>query len=450
MGNPTSHKIRASGAESNLHLPPGVDNIATLETSDRQAISHFDTVDLLRGFAVLAVVMVHIGVVETNGNVKLVPGLPPWAGLPLIWSGLTFFRVFFPISGFLITLISIRRFGSLTDIRPLRFYRIRFARIAPLLLLIMLILNCMHLAHVPGFVINTKRISLFYTNFAVLTFHVNWVMAWVGILPLGWSVMWSLSIEELFYFLFPLATFLLRWRAGKAVFFTILSILIAVGPFARTVITNNVRWHMWSYLGSMDGIAMGCLTALVVDHFAKRTPLNRHLLAWVQVPGAAAILGVLIWPYLGLMHRVGRGLAATQSQSGLEWSIVSYATCLILFGSVLGRDRSSRWSAPLRWLGSKSYEMYLTHEIVISAMAAVFLILRKPGGITGELVLSFAMFPMVVVVGWATARYFSEPMNAYLRRWKPAKTQALQPPSILVPTLVPAQTSQKAPVRIAG
>ena len=449
MGTPQFGRVLESEGQYDSHPPGSATPTAIQQIPDRPPISHFDTVDLLRGFAVLAVVMVHIGVVETNGNVNLVPGLPPWAGLPLIWSGLTFFRVFFPISGFLITIISIRRFGSLAGIKPLRFYQIRFARIAPLLLLILLILNCMHLAHVPGFVINTRRISLLYANFAVLTFHVNWVMSWVGILPLGWSVLWSLSIEELFYFLFPVATQLLRWRAGKVVFFTILSVLIAVGPFARTVITHNLRWHMWSYLGSMDGIAMGCLTALIVDHFSHRKPLTPRLLAWVQVPGAAAILGVLIWPYLGLMHRVGRGLSATQSQSGLEWSIVSYATCLILFGSVLGHDRGSRWGAPLRWLGSKSYEMYLTHEIVISVMATVFLMLRRPGGTAGEVMLSIAMFPITIVVGWATARFFSEPMNAYLRGWKPASAKALQKPSTPVSKQGSAQAPQKEPLRIA-
>lgn len=60
-------------------------------------------------------------------------------------------NVFFVVSGFLITLISIRRFGSLAQLRPGFFYRIRFARIASPLLLLLAVLSVMHLAGVPEF-----------------------------------------------------------------------------------------------------------------------------------------------------------------------------------------------------------------------------------------------------------------------------------------------------------
>ena len=41
--------------------------------------------------------------------------------------------------------------------------------------------------------------------------------------------------------------------------------LVVLGPFARTVLTHgNEVWYEYSYLGGMDAIAMGCLTAMVV------------------------------------------------------------------------------------------------------------------------------------------------------------------------------------------
>lgn len=385
-----------------------------MNTEERRPTSNFDTVDLLRGAAVLAVVLVHIAVTESNGNVVLAPGVPVAAALPLVWTGLALFRVFFPISGFLITLISIRRFGSLSAMEPSRFYRIRFARIAPMLLLVLLFLNAMHLAHVPGFIINAKKISLLSANVAVLTFHVNWVMAWRGLLPLGWSVLWSLSIEELFYFIFPLATIALRWRVGLPIFLMTLMGFIVAGPFARTILTHNIYWRLWSYLGSVDGIAMGCITALLVDQYMKRPKLNRRMLAGLQVTGTVAMLGVLIWPYLPFTHHA-QGLAGTNSKSGMEWSVVSLATCMIIFASALRGERGSRWTEPLRWIGRRSYEIYLTHEIMIAGLGTLFVAMHRPGGATGGMFLSFALVPVTIAVGWFFARFYSEPLNLYLR-----------------------------------
>ena len=112
--------------------------------------------------------------------------------------------VFFAVSGFLITLTSLRRFGSLGAMRPLMFYRIRFARIAPLLLVLLAVLSLLHLGHVEGFRIPAKTTTLPRALFAALTFHLNWLEAVHGYLPANWDVLWSLSVEEMFYLFFPL------------------------------------------------------------------------------------------------------------------------------------------------------------------------------------------------------------------------------------------------------
>ena len=113
--------------------------------------------------------------------------------------------LFFAISGFLITLTSIRRFGSLAAMRPAIFYRIRFARIAPLLFLLLAVLSVLHLAGVDGFRISPKVATLPQALFAALTFHINWLEASAhAYLPANWDVLWSLSVEEMFYLFFPL------------------------------------------------------------------------------------------------------------------------------------------------------------------------------------------------------------------------------------------------------
>ena len=68
---------------------------------------------------------------------------------------------FFVISGFLITNLSLRRWGSLERVDVRQFYWMRFARIAPCLLLLVALLSFLHLVEAQGFVINPDRSSGF-------------------------------------------------------------------------------------------------------------------------------------------------------------------------------------------------------------------------------------------------------------------------------------------------
>ncbi|HSU18308.1 MAG TPA: acyltransferase family protein, partial [Acidobacteriaceae bacterium] len=186
-----------------------------LNQQDRKpAVSRLDGIDVLRGLSIVAVILLHILIRFAGVHVRLGWDWPKYTRHFVFLNGGNGVTTFFAVSGFLITLTSLRRFGSLGAIRPGAFYRIRFARIMPLLLLMLFILSVLHLAHVQGYVINGKVFSLPRALFAALTFHLNWLEAsrnaW---LPACWTVLWSLSIEETFYLLFPLISLVL-FRGG--------------------------------------------------------------------------------------------------------------------------------------------------------------------------------------------------------------------------------------------
>ncbi|HVZ31978.1 MAG TPA: acyltransferase family protein, partial [Polyangiaceae bacterium] len=126
--------------------------------------------------------------------------------------------MFFVISGFLITTNSLGRWGSLPAVDARRFYQLRFARIAPTLAMLLAVLSVLHLAGVEGYTINTERATLPRALLAAATFHLNWFEAVRGFyLPPSWDVLWSLSVEESFYLIFPLACAAYRWpRVGQA------------------------------------------------------------------------------------------------------------------------------------------------------------------------------------------------------------------------------------------
>jgi peptidoglycan/LPS O-acetylase OafA/YrhL len=101
-------------------------------------------VDLLRGLAILFVLLNHVNMRLLIGHIPYGAELPASLLAILVWSAGV--QMFFAISSFLITSTSLRRWGNLVSVRVLDFYRLRFARIAPLLLLL-LALTALDLAH---------------------------------------------------------------------------------------------------------------------------------------------------------------------------------------------------------------------------------------------------------------------------------------------------------------
>jgi len=242
--------------------------------------------------------------------------------------------------------------------------------------------------------------------FAALTFHLNWLEAVHGYLPGNWDVLWSLSVEEMFYLFFPLLCIvLLRLRRGTLLFVALLLVFAAIGPFARTVWTTNPIWREKTYLGGMDGIALGCLCALATDRFLRRggAKLRMRTLIAIEVIGAAMIFLIFYWPPWGWMRYVGR--------SGVDGTVLAMGACLVMFGSVL-RGWTGGWlTAPVRWFGRHSYEVYLTHEFVVIWGTMLYVKLRR-----GPLSLWFlGILLLSAPLGWIVARYFSEVMNRMLR-----------------------------------
>ncbi len=377
---------------------------------------HLDTVDVLRGLSILAVVLLHGYLRMVLNDVPLKGTLPRWLLHLLFLNGGNGVTVFFAVSGFLITLTSIRRFGGLGYLRLPTFYRIRFARIGPPLLLTLAVLSLLHLLHADGFRIPASSGGLLRALFAALTFHLNWLEAAKGYLPANWDVLWTLSVEEMFYLFFPLlCVALLRPTRGKGALYVFVAILfgfVIASPFAKVLPTNEI-WQEKSYLGGMGAIALGCLTALLADWLqrAKHVP-SLAVLRLLQIAGVTAVLLIAFYPRLAFMRFLGR--------TGLDDTLLSLGACAVMLVSVLHNRPGSRWSAPVRWFGRHSYEVYLTHEFVIVWLTAAFLARQKTGQPTGSPLLWLAaMLLAAAPLGWLLARFWAIPLN---RRLRPHRT----------------------------
>src|SRR5271156_2871674 len=129
---------------------------STSPVNPARSWARLDGVDLLRGLAIFFVLMNHVNMRLRGAHVPYTQGLPEQLVSSLVWNGQMGVQIFFTISGFLITSTSLRRWGSLGRVSIRDFYLLRFARIAPLFLLLLGVLSILDLAQMKFFVIGAK------------------------------------------------------------------------------------------------------------------------------------------------------------------------------------------------------------------------------------------------------------------------------------------------------
>lgn len=368
-------------------------------TDSPRSWARLDGVDLLRGLAIFFVLMNHVNMRLAIARIPYTRGLSPQLTQSLFWSGQFGVQIFFAVSGFLITSTALRRWGSLSQVSIRDFYRLRIARIAPLLLALLAVLSALHFARVPNYVVQPKTGGLLNALFAALTFHINLLEAQRGYLPASWDILWSLSVEETFYFFFPLVRRLFgggKWLVGLLLTFVVL------GPFGRTVLAHNGVWKEYSYLGGMDAIALGCLTALLLPRLRCSPPTLRTL--------CGIGVALVIFSICFSMQAETLGLDRT----GLEMTVIAIGTCMIVVPAAKTQWRSPRILLPLLNLGRRSYEVYLTHMFVVFAFFGIFVASGKSTEAVPALFV--AVILVAALLGDAVARYYSEPMNRNLRK----------------------------------
>src|ERR1700744_3647190 len=103
--------------------------------------NRIDGVDILRGLSILFVLMNHVNMRLLMAKVPYTQGLPDQLVSSLVWNGQFGVQIFFVVSGFLITSTSLRRWHGLDKLSIPDFYRLRFARIAPLMLTLLAVLS---------------------------------------------------------------------------------------------------------------------------------------------------------------------------------------------------------------------------------------------------------------------------------------------------------------------
>ena len=292
------------------------------------------SLDGLRAISIVLVVIGHLH--ATRGFPEL--------GLEHVLGdyGLLGVRVFFVISGFLITTLLLRELEQRGTISLRAFYARRALRIFPAAFAF---IGAMALADWIGW-IDLRRVELV----AAVTYTVNYLPE-----P-AWDIghLWSLSVEEQFYLLWPLALARLGARRGAwlaAAFFV-------AAPLVRTAMrlgfSDSALEDLPIFPAGCDGIAIGCLFAI------GRAWLLRQA-AYVRFTGSAWMLALV--PLIFVIHHLSSGYTLAD--------LLGYPLMLLAIATIV--EASTRWRhdnlasrvlnwPPLVWLGVLSYSLYLWQQ----------------------------------------------------------------------------------------
>lgn len=360
--------------------------------------------DAIRGVAILLVILHHLAMpfrLPLRDGILAEALHPRLIGI-ISHNGYLAVYVFFVLSGFLITQRALERHGELSRIDWRAFYRQRFARIAPLLLVLLAALSILHWLDVPGYTIQKDGQSLFRAQLAALLLHLNWYEGQVGWLPASWDVLWSLSIEEAFYLMFPVAALLLnkRW-----LILLLLALLFSL-PITRAWYDGNPIWQEKAYLPAFSAISGGVLCALLSQSWQYSRSFAHALTACGTLAFA-----VQLW------------------LPGELWRLLDHASILYIVMAamllILGLHRSDWQSAPawLTLMGKLSYELYLTHMFVVLSIVALWKSLHL------DHYYSALIYPpaviLCVLLAMAVERWITRPAALWLR---PADSLASRQP----------------------
>ena len=354
-------------------------------------------IDVLRGASILLVVLHHLGLRLPLHKTRLAEWLPVPLLKGLIYNGYEAVFIFFVISGFLITRHTLERSGALGAVDVRAFYVRRVARILPCLVALLAVLCALHGLGVPNYVIERPDQSLSGALASALSFTLNLYESHTGYLPGGWDVLWSLSVEEVFYLAFPLSCLVLgrsRWGVLP------LAVLALSVPVTRAALEGQELAQEKASLPGMGAIATGVLIALLSSRW-RPSQAPRLGLTGLGVCG----LGLVLFAGRWLWHALGNGYMLV---------LTGASACLVLAAWAAPDGRHAWATGWLRSLGRWSYEIYLTHMFVVFAVVGV---VRGTGLDSAS---AWLVYVPTVVLSWAlgglVARVLSEPMNRLLRQ----------------------------------
>jgi peptidoglycan/LPS O-acetylase OafA/YrhL len=370
--------------------------------------------DGLRAIAVLAVIAFHLGF--------------GWAPGGLLGVG-----IFFTLSGYLISDILLSQLARRGHIRLGRFWLARARRLLPALFVMLIVVVAWVTIFGPAqpqqFRDAVVASALYVSNWQLIFGDVSYFARFAPPGPL--NHLWSLAIEEQFYIVWPFM------------------LLIGVKLVRETPLPSGVRPRL-----AVATLALAIASAILMAVLYHPSLDPSRVYYGTDTRASELLFGAalaMVWPSRKLSRRISAGARNTLDGLGvlglaaialMIWQssqyssflyrggfvLLSLATVLVVaalahpacrLGPVLG------WK-PLRWIGVRSYGIYLWHFPII--------VLTTPGGVANGSESLRELLQAAAIVGIAALswRYVEEPVRhgALGRLWRRARSGGWRPENV--------------------
>jgi peptidoglycan/LPS O-acetylase OafA/YrhL len=302
-------------------------------------MKYVPALDGVRAIAVAAVLLYH-------GGVTWFPG------------GFLGVDVFFVLSGYLITSLLLAQLRDSGHIQLGRFWLRRARRLLPAAFVVIFVCLVVAAVFLPDDVARVRGdalASIFYVN--------NWHQVFVDRSyfaaferPSMLQHLWSLAVEEQFYLLWPLALGLCLSRLGRTATVRLTLAGMVASALAMALLFHRGEDPSRVYFGTdthASGLLLGALMAFAWPLGRLTGRLTRGAVIVLDAAAAAAFAAVVLamasWhDYDSQVYR--GGLFAVSAASAVLIAAAAHPASHA--GRVLGL-------APLRWVGARSYGIYL-------------------------------------------------------------------------------------------
>ncbi|MBC1545885.1 acetyltransferase [Listeria sp. FSL L7-1435] len=323
-----------------------------MKRTTRYSRKYVPSIDGLRALAVIAVIAYHLNFSWAKG-------------------GFIGVDIFFVLSGYLITNILLTQWEKTQSLQLKQFWIRRFRRLIPAVYVMVVVVVIYAVFFHPEILKNLRGdaiASFFYVSNWWFIFHDVSYFDSFG-LPSPLKNLWSLAIEEQFYMIWPafLLVFL-KWVKNPKL---LLKIVIGLGLLSAiwmTILyvpgTDPSRVYYGTDTRAFDLLA-GCALAFVWP-FTRLSPVvPKKSKAVLNIAGTISILGFILFTafvseYQPFLYRGGLLFVAILG-------VIMIAT-ISHPASYLSKIFSFK---PLRWIGTRSYGIYLWHYPIITLTTPV-------------------------------------------------------------------------------
>lgn len=328
--------------------------------------------------------------------------------------------VFFVLSGFLITSLLVSEKERHGKISLKKFWVRRVRRLFPAAFLMaivtVIVAACFSLDLLAGIVPQF---------FGVVTFSYNWVEIFEGASyfdaasPHLWTNVWSLAVEQQFYLIWPLITLLIL-KLNKHFQWAVPTGLAIISAGLMAYLVQGAADFTRAYQGTDShafGLMLGAALALISDQPLTEKPAT----AWYN----RYARGILAWVGIGIVGASFYFIPDNETWVYPLGTLIAVAgTLLIIQGFLPAVDVAhgpGRWLAtllsipPLRWIGERSYGIYLWHWPIWVIVVTQF---PRLGTYTVAAIVGM----LSVVIAALSYRFVEEPMRrqgigATIRGW---------------------------------